>query len=74
MLLEAEAVYEDGVLKLDGALPLDEHERVRVRIQSRTGQMSQEEWREVVLSTAGKWEGELQRPEQGDYEQREPFA
>ena len=74
MLLEAEAVYEDGVLKLDGPLPLDEHERVKVRIQSRIGRMSQEEWQELVLSTAGKWEGQCQRPEQGDYEQREPLA
>ena len=74
MLLEAEAVYEDGVLRFDGPLPLNEHERVKVRIQSRTGRMSQEEWQELVLATAGKWEGEFQRPEQGDYEQREPLA
>ncbi|MGO9112832.1 MAG: antitoxin family protein [Thermoguttaceae bacterium] len=33
MPMEAEAVYEDGVLKLERPLPLDEHERVTVRIQ-----------------------------------------
>ena len=66
MLLEAEAVYENGVLKLDKPLPLGEHEHVTVRIQPRVRQMSQEEWREMVLSTAGKWEGEFERPEQGD--------
>jgi len=71
MLLETEAVYENGMLKLDNPLPLDEHERVTVRIQSRISRMSQEEWREIVLSTAGKWEGDFERPGQGDYEQRE---
>jgi predicted DNA-binding antitoxin AbrB/MazE fold protein len=72
MLLEAEAVYENGVLKLDKPLPLDEHEHVTVRIQPRV-RISQEEWQEIVLSTAGKWEGEFERPEQSDYEQREPL-
>ncbi len=33
MPLETEAVYENGVLKLDKPLPLDEQERVTVRIQ-----------------------------------------
>ncbi|MEX0702537.1 MAG: antitoxin family protein [Planctomycetales bacterium] len=32
MPIEVEAVYEDGVLKLDQPLPLDEHERVTVEI------------------------------------------
>jgi predicted DNA-binding antitoxin AbrB/MazE fold protein len=73
MLLEAEAVYENGVLKLDKPLPLDEHEHVTVRIQPRA-RISQEEWQEIVLSTTGKWEGEFERPEQGDYEQREPLV
>jgi hypothetical protein len=35
--------------------------------------MSQDEWKELVLSTGGKWQGEFQRPEQGDYERREPL-
>jgi predicted DNA-binding antitoxin AbrB/MazE fold protein len=73
MLLEAEAVYENGVLKLDKPLPLSEHEHVTVQIQPRVNRMSQEEWRAIVLSTAGKWEGEFERPEQGEYEQREPL-
>jgi hypothetical protein len=36
--------------------------------------MSQEEWQQLVLSTGGKWQGEFQRPEQGDYERREPLS
>ena len=36
--------------------------------------LSAEEWRQRVLETAGKWQGELERPEQGEYEQREPLS
>jgi len=34
MSLTVEAVYEDGVLKLNEALPFKEHEAVRVTIES----------------------------------------
>ena len=34
MSLEAEAIYENGMLKLDKPLPLDEHERVTLRIET----------------------------------------
>ncbi len=37
MSLTVEAVYENGVLKLAQPLPLKEHERVQITIQSRTG-------------------------------------
>jgi len=33
MSLEVEATYENGVLKLDKPLPLNEHERVTVNIK-----------------------------------------
>jgi hypothetical protein len=29
------------------------------------------EWRQFVLETAGAWQGDLERPEQGEYEQRD---
>ena len=35
MSLEVEATYENGVLKLDKPLPLNEHERVIVQIRPR---------------------------------------
>jgi len=35
---------------------------------------SPEEWRQRILETAGKWQGEFERPEQGEYEQREPLS
>ena len=31
-----EAVYEDGVLKPNGPLPLNEHEKVRVTVESKS--------------------------------------
>jgi hypothetical protein len=33
----------------------------------------QRRWQEWVRQTAGSWEGELERPPQGDYEVREEF-
>ena len=36
MGLEVEATYENGVLKLDKPLPLDEHARVVVSIQAKS--------------------------------------
>jgi predicted DNA-binding antitoxin AbrB/MazE fold protein len=39
MMLEAEATYENGVLKLDKPLPLDEHERVTVSVKPHAGQI-----------------------------------
>ncbi len=35
---------------------------------------SPEEWRRRILDTAGQWQGEFERPEQGEYEQREPLS
>ncbi len=39
MPMEAEATYENGVLKLDKPLPLREHERVIVTIQPLVGRI-----------------------------------
>ena len=66
----------DGVLHL--TLPVGEADadrEVQVTVEplpSKT--MSQEEWRNSVLSTAGKWQGEFERPEQGELEEREPLS
>jgi predicted DNA-binding antitoxin AbrB/MazE fold protein len=35
MAINVEAVYENGVLKLDHPLPLGEHQRVRVTVHDR---------------------------------------
>jgi len=38
MSFELEATYENGVLKLDRTLPLQEHQRVKVVVQEETAQ------------------------------------
>ncbi len=72
-------VGDDGVLHL--TLPLekaDAHREVQVTIEPMPAvtpvkQMTQEEWRKRVLSTAGRWQGELERPEQLPLEERDPL-
>jgi predicted DNA-binding antitoxin AbrB/MazE fold protein len=51
MSLEVEATYENGILKLDKPLPLNEHERVTVNIKQHKNR---------VWSSAGslKWTGD----------------
>jgi predicted DNA-binding antitoxin AbrB/MazE fold protein len=40
MSITVDAVYEDGVLKPSGPLPLNEHEKVRVTVTPRTAARS----------------------------------
>ncbi len=60
-------VNSDGVLHL--ALPVgmeEANKEVQVTVEPvLPATMSQEEWRKLVLSTGGKWQGEFERPEQG---------
>jgi hypothetical protein len=68
-------VSSDGILHLALPVGIEEANReVQVTVEGvPLAPMSQEEWRELVLSTGGKWQGEFQRPEQGDFERREPL-
>ena len=65
-------VSSDGVLHLALPLGIDEANReVQVTVEPMPpAPLSQEEWRELVLSTAGKWQGEFDPPDQGEYEVR----
>ena len=69
-------VSSDGVLHL--ALPMgieEANKEVQVTVESAVPvPLSQEDWRKLILSTAGKWQGEFERPEQGDYEERDPLS
>jgi len=69
-------VSSDGVLHL--ALPVgieEANKEVQVTVESALPvPVSHEEWQKLILSTAGKWQGEFERPEQGEYEQREPLS
>jgi len=69
-------VGSNGILQL--RLPLgfaDADQEVQVTVES-VGRpaLPPDEWRRRILETAGKWQGEFERPEQGDYEQREPLS
>ena len=68
-------VNSDGVLEI--SLPLgaaNSGQDVKVTVEpASTTQMTQEEWVRWIEETAGKWEGEFERPPQGEYEQRDPL-
>ena len=70
-------VGADGVLTLPlGAENANKVVRVTVATlepgSSRTP-IRREEWLQFIEDTAGKWEGELERPPQGEYEERDPL-
>jgi hypothetical protein len=75
-LMVKSTVSADGVLHL--ALPLgieDANKEVQVTVEPvALPSLSQEEWREVVFSTAGRWQGDFERPDQGTYELRAPLS
>lgn len=68
-------VGADGVLHLKVPIGKDNADReVEVTIQAAEPKgtaSTQEDWRKFVLETAGAWQGDLERPEQGAYEQRD---
>jgi hypothetical protein len=69
-------VGSNGILQL--ALPVgpaeaDREVQITVEPVGPPG-LSPDEWRRGILETAGKWQGEFERPEQGEYEQREPLS
>jgi hypothetical protein len=68
-------VGADGVLHVSIPLGLDDANRdVSVTIDPAPHPPStQEEWRNFLASTAGAWQGDFERPEQGELEQRDPF-
>ena len=66
----------DGILHLNlpvGVAEADKEVRVTVEPLPIVAQ-SPEEWRQWVLSTAGKWQGDFERPDQGTLEEREPLS
>jgi hypothetical protein len=69
-------VDADGVLRLSvpmGAAAADGEVEITIEAAHPRQQTSaeEEEWRQFVLSTAGAWQGELERPSEGEYEERD---
>jgi len=67
-------VGSDGVLHLAVPMgPADANREVQVTVEPVGPPLSADEWRRGIMETAGKWQGDFERPEQGEYEQRGPL-
>jgi hypothetical protein len=69
-------VGSDGVLHL--ALPVgveeaDKDVLITVELATPKKVMTQEEWGAWVDSMAGSWQGDFERPPQGELEERDPL-
>ena len=65
-------VGSDGVLHVTVPIGKEDADReVRVTIDPVPPPMTPEEWQQFILSTAGAWQGDLERPEQGEYDVRD---
>ncbi len=70
-------VSDDGFLQLTLPLGADQAGRdVRVTVEPvrPKKEMTPEDWRAGILATAGGWQGEFERPPQGELEEREPLS
>lgn len=66
----------EGVLHLDLVVgKAQANKPVQVTVEpAPSNSMTPEEWRQFILSTAGKWQGDFERPEQGEVEERDPMS
>jgi hypothetical protein len=65
----------DGTLHLDVPLGSEQADReVQVVIESVSKPLTPAEYSKWVRSVAGAWQGDFERPSQGEYEHREPFG
>jgi hypothetical protein len=65
----------DGTLHLDIPLGREQADReVQVVIEPVPKRMTQAAYAAWVRSMAGTWQGDFERPPQGEYEQREPLG
>jgi hypothetical protein len=69
-------VSSDGILRLALPVGLEQADKeVQVTVEPvPPAPMSQEQWRAWVQSMAGKWQGDFERPPQGEYEERAPLS
>jgi len=70
-------VSSDGMLQLSVPVGLEEAEHeVQVTVEqiAPAEAMTPQEWGAWVDSMAGVWQGDFERPAQGEYEEREPLS
>ncbi len=68
-------VGDDGVLHVDfplGVAAANQEVRLTIDKVSKP-RFTKEEWAKIVDGIAGKWQGEFERPPQGEYEVRDPM-
>lgn len=69
-------VGPDGVLHVDipiGAAQANREVKVTIEPLADRPQETPEEYRAWVRSMAGSWQGDFERPEQGEFETRDPL-
>jgi hypothetical protein len=69
-------VGRDGFLELSVPVGLENaNQEVRVTVEPIVAShLTPAQWKAQILETGGKWQGDFERPTQGDYEQRESLS
>lgn len=70
-------VSSDGFLHLSlpiGVVEAEKEVKVTVEPIGTEPAMTRKEWQDWVDSMAGSWQGDFERPPQGQYEEREPLS
>jgi hypothetical protein len=69
-------VGSDGILHLVLPVGVEQADKeVQVTVEPvPSAAMSQEQWGAWVQSMAGRWQGDFERPPQGEYEERAPLS
>lgn len=73
-LIVKSRVGADGVLRV--TVPVGEADadrEVQLTIEPLTPGAPRQEYLDFLQATAGAWQGDFQRPEQGEYEVRDPL-
>jgi hypothetical protein len=65
-------VDSNGILQVTFPLgPADANREVQITVEPiGPAALTADEWRQYILETAGNWQGDFERPEQGEYELR----
>ena len=79
MIHDIDAIYDHGILRPTGPLPLREGARVHLRVEEENGRAAgapgdaaaYEAW---VDAMAGRWEGDFVRGDEGDFDSRESLS
>jgi hypothetical protein len=68
-------VSADGVLRVTVPVGVAEADReMQVTIEPVASTAISQEYLDFLQTTAGAWQGDFERPEQGEYEERDSFS